>query len=130
MERRNHDYYVRDRIFRWLQLDRNINKDGRGKYALIKIRVLDGFAKDTPEWEAFWLLQKSGVLCLGNESAGDQFFVMKYKDRFTCYALAAYAEAIRDYLRKTGERGSLAEFQQQIMEESALASMEGKLIPD
>jgi hypothetical protein len=118
-----------------MKLDRNINKDGRGKYALVNIRELDGFAEDSVVRNCFDVLRNSGVITLGNESPGDQFFVMKYKDVFTAPALAAYARAIRDYLREHDglnnvARGSLQEFMLEIMEEAKRASITGTKIPD
>jgi hypothetical protein len=53
-----------------VKLDRNINPDGRGKYALINLRT--------------------NTVCWGGN---DQFFVIKYKDAFASQALYAYAEA-------------------------------------
>lgn len=118
-----------------MKLDRNINKDGRGKYALVNIRELDGFAADSKVREAFEILRKHGVVTLGNESPGDQFFVMKYKDVFTAPALFAYARAIRDHLLENDglnnvARGSLQEFLMEIMEEAKRASLLGTKIPD
>lgn len=53
-----------------MKLDRNVNPDGRGKYALINLR--------------------NNTVCWGGD---DQFFVIKYKDAFAAPALYAYAEA-------------------------------------
>ena len=58
-----------------MKLDRNTNKDGRGKYALINLRT------NQVQW--------------GNEGPGEQFFVMKYKDKFTGRALLAYSEEVK-----------------------------------
>jgi ribulose-5-phosphate 4-epimerase/fuculose-1-phosphate aldolase len=118
-----------------MKLDRNINKDGRGKYALVNIRELDGFAEDSAVRNAFEILRKHGVVTLGNENPGQQFFVMKYKDRFTAPALFAYARAIRDYVRENDglnnvARGSLLEFRSEIEEEAKRASILGTEIPD
>lgn len=115
-----------------MKLDRNKNQDGRGKYALVNIRELDGFAEDSKVRNAFEILRKSGVVTLGNETGGDQFFVMKYKDVFTSPALFAYARAIRDYLRENDGQAnpSLLEFQREIEEEAKRASLLGTKIPD
>lgn len=118
-----------------MKLDRNINKDGRGKYALVNQRELAGFAEDSNVRIAFEILKKHRVVTLGNENPGEQFFVMKYKDIFTAPALAAYARAIRDYLREHDDlnnvaRGSLQEFMLEIMEEAKRASIAGAKIPD
>lgn len=115
-----------------MKLDRNINKDGRGKYALVNIRELDGFAEDSKVRIAFEILKKHRIVTIGNESPGDQFFVMKYKDMFTAPALFAYARAIRDYLRENDGQAnpSLLEFQREIEEEAKRASLLGTKIPD
>ncbi len=55
-----------------MKLDRNINPDGRGKYALINLR--------------------NNTVCWGGD---DQFFVIKYKDMFASAALHAYAIAAK-----------------------------------
>lgn len=54
-----------------MKLDRNVNPDGKGKYALINLR--------------------NNTVCWGGD---DQFFVIKYKDAFASQALYAYAEAV------------------------------------
>lgn len=59
-----------------MKLDRNINDDGRGKYALINLRT------NKVEW--------------GNEP-GNDFFVIKLKDRHAADALRAYADSIRPF---------------------------------
>ncbi len=55
-----------------MKLDRNINPDGRGKYALIKLRELYIDHGDTPDTE---------------------FFVIRLKDKYAEAALRAYADA-------------------------------------
>jgi hypothetical protein len=55
-----------------MKLDRHINPDGRGKYALINYRTLRVELGDTPETE---------------------FFVIKLKDKYAMAALYAYAHA-------------------------------------
>lgn len=57
-----------------MKLDRNINKDGHGKYALINLRT------NMVEW--------------GGPGGG--FFVIKLHDKFAPAALRAYAEAVRE----------------------------------
>lgn len=72
-----------------MRLDRNINPDGRGKYALINLRT------NKVEW--------------GGPTAEEQFFVLKLKDEFAAPALRAYAEAVRT---KAAEIEGSAEFGQ------------------
>lgn len=97
-----------------MKLDRNINPDGKGKYALINLR------KNTVEW-----------------GEPDQFFVIKYKDEFAAAALEAYAEAVRskaNMLKATGKRfeaDSLYEYADEIQREAIAArDWPGKKIPD
>ena len=83
-----------------MKLDRNINPDGSGKYALINLRT------QKIEW--------------GNTPA-TEFFVIKIKDRFAEQAFHGYIKAIRDYIRKNPdnlsdkELNSLEEYKVEIM---------------
>jgi hypothetical protein len=56
-----------------MKLDRNVNKDGKGKYALINLRT------NKVEW--------------GFQGHPDEFFVIKLKDMNAGAALIAYAES-------------------------------------
>ena len=56
-----------------MRLDRNVNQDGKGKYALLNLR------KNTVEW--------------GRRGEEDEFFVIKLKDKYAAEALRAYAAA-------------------------------------
>ena len=56
-----------------MKLDRNINQDGKGKYALLNLRT------NKIEW--------------GNLYDEDEFFVIKLKDKYARAALTAYANA-------------------------------------
>ncbi len=69
-----------------MKLDRNVNADGRGKYALINWR------RSTIEF--------------GNTDE-DEFFVIKLKDRFAAPALKAYAESVEQYGNEIGGHGGL-----------------------
>jgi hypothetical protein len=59
-----------------MKMDRNINPDGRGKYAVLNLRT------NRIEWG-----------CVGDE---DEFFLIKLKDRNAKAALLAYADAIAE----------------------------------
>ena len=59
-----------------MKLDRNINSDGKGKYALINLRT------NKVEW---------GVV-----DSEEEFFVLKLKDRHSMVALIAYANSVRE----------------------------------
>lgn len=78
-----------------MKLDRNINPDGRGKYALVNLRALhgEGVPQEYREW--FNNLVAVGLVTLGNETPESQFFVIKHKDAFAPNALRAYEAAAR-----------------------------------
>lgn len=73
-----------------MRLDRNINADGRGKYALVLMRKLVGdIPPDTAA--ALDLLQERGLLDFGEAYTEREFFVIRLKDRYAAEALEAYA---------------------------------------
>lgn len=138
-----------------MTLDRNTNVGGRGKYALVHMRklipALDLVAKiearkcitekwsmdDVRDAEAFERLVESGIITLGNESPGDQFFVMKYKDCFTASGLHAYAIAVKGRataLRKHNSNNPMSEeldeYAEQMFLEAKQAERVGVRIPD
>jgi hypothetical protein len=113
-----------------MKLDRNINKDGTGKYALVNIRRLN-ISSNGDHHNAFKELLEAGIISLGNESPGDQFFVMKYKDRFTAPALRAYADAVaKEIEKRPGIAESLAEYFLEMDHEAREAANQGVRIPD
>lgn len=122
-----------------MKLDRNINPDRLGKYALIQMRELGPV-------EAKRLHERAGneekMLCLpasafrtGTESPGDMFFVLKYKDKFASAALTAYAEAVLDEvdaLHRSGNHKAadeLMEYAVDIQGEATLAETFGIQLP-
>lgn len=135
-----------------MKLDRNLNPDGRGKYALVKMRTLTAIEEagnkpapnETAEYQrkqavvsAFNTLVREGVITLGNETPGDQFFVMKYKDKFTAPALQAYADAVydeameQDRIQAHGPKSrELLEYHAEMESEAVRAEVVGKRIPD
>lgn len=91
-----------------MKLDRNINPCGRGKYALINLRT------NQVQWGG---------------SEGLQFFVMKYKDKFTGPALHAYADAVREEAERT-KSDSLLEYAIEMKQQAEMACRQGCRIPD
>jgi hypothetical protein len=77
----------------------------------------------------FQELVDAGIITLGNESPGDQFFVMKYKDKFTHEALSAYAKAVCMEAAKD-MNPDLFEYAEQMVHESFVAKNLGNRIPD
>lgn len=85
-----------------MKLDRNVNPDKTGKYALVKLRMLTNRDRDTTdnEYEAIQkainTLDAFGAICWGN-SPDTEFFVTRLRDKYAAPALAAYAlAAFRD----------------------------------
>lgn len=84
-----------------MKLDRNINADGRGKYALLKLRNLDAvtapggsrFSQREEIESAINLLENIGVLDWGN-TVDSEFFVIRLKDRHASAALANYGASV------------------------------------
>ncbi len=78
-----------------MKMDRDINPDGMGKYALIKwrqFRELEG-ARLMAAKEALETLQRLGVLDEGIKGTEAEFFVMRLKDVYSTAALEAYANS-------------------------------------
>jgi hypothetical protein len=118
-----------------MKLDRNINKDGGGKYALLKLRSVN-LSSDGDVHVAIELLASRGMIHWGNEGPGEQFFVMKYKDRFTHSALRSYANQVEAYamqlLNTPGSdalRNSLMEYAAEMHREATAADNHGNQIP-
>lgn len=127
-----------------MKLDRNTNRSGHGKYALVNMRKLipiidqsDGsrLIVHSDCVKAFYLLLENGFITLGNESPGDQFFVMKYKDQFTHHGLRGYADAVSAEAMtkanlKSGDPCGLNQYSAEIYREASAALKIGNRIPD
>lgn len=124
-----------------MKLDRNTNPDGRGKYALIQMRELKPEQASAlcdvptlPLGEYCTVKIPTKAIRTGAESPGDQFFVIKYKDRFAAAALNAYARAVMEaaIMLEAGnpERESLIEYATEMAHEALLAEKAGCKIPD
>jgi hypothetical protein len=101
-----------------MKLDRNINDNKLGKYALLKLRKLDEFRNGTFQElapkiaEAIRTLDKAGILDWGQAGTEAEFFVMRLKDKHARLALHAYAESANaddpEYAGEIGEMASRA----------------------
>lgn len=116
-----------------MNLDRNTNRGGRGKYALALMRKIVPIYEKKERGEildddaasilnCFEYLVKHGVVQLGNEDPGQQFFVMKYRDCFTPAALLAYGQAVLQEAEIVKDRSpqqfnELSEYGQVILDE-------------
>lgn len=88
-----------------MKLDRNINENKRGKYALIKLRRLaevdawdggDGEVADRQAViDAIALLERADILDWGVAGTESEFMVIRLKDRYAHNALVAYASTAR-----------------------------------
>lgn len=77
-----------------MKLDRNTNKYGRGKYALIKLRTPGVFRRATnPNFTEV----EDAAIDFGTTPDTD-FFVMRFKDKFAGPALRGYASAITAFI--------------------------------
>jgi len=76
-----------------MKLDRNINKDGKGKYALVRLR---GIEKFSPAYELLKKLHELGHVDWGEVGQPDEFFVIKLRDKYSDAALRAYSEAVME----------------------------------
>lgn len=85
-----------------MRLDRNVNPDGRGKYALIKLRMLSDFADPADPFQkiapnisdALNTLVAAGLIDFGDRP-DNEFFVIRLKDKYAKPALEAYASGAR-----------------------------------
>lgn len=81
-----------------MKLDRNINQDGRGKYAILQLRKLatyepaETFGKSAV-LDAVALLDKEGLIDWGQTGTDREFFLIRLKDKYAQPALDAYATA-------------------------------------
>ncbi len=77
-----------------MKLDRNINKDGKGKYALILLRDVENWK--TPEELADAIKTNPKIVDYGFRHHESEFFVIRLKDKHAEAALMAYANSIAD----------------------------------
>ena len=77
-----------------MKLDRNINTDGRGKYAVVNLRKLATFEaqKNYSHTSSVEALHMAGIVDYGDDPTSD-FFLIRLKDAYAAPALAAYAMA-------------------------------------
>ena|SRR3990167_11443123 len=100
-----------------MKLDRNINADGLGKYAILNLRRLGSFIDTAdpfadvaePIATALKTLEKAGILDWGRQGSESEFFLIKLKDKYAQAGLAAYArEAVVDDPEYGGEIWEMA----------------------
>lgn len=74
-----------------MKLDRN-NNDGRGKYAVVKMRDVRSRGGSQVA-SALDALARGGFVTYGESGEKDEFFVLLLRDKYAQAALAAYAMA-------------------------------------
>jgi hypothetical protein len=77
-----------------MKLDRNLNPSGKGKYALINLRKLQGDPR-TSQGIAAAIVESPESVEFGIVGAPDEFWLIKLKDKYAAAALQAYADAAR-----------------------------------
>lgn len=75
-----------------MKLDRNLNPSGKGKYALINLRKIDGDPR-TPQDMAAAIVKQPDAVQFGIVGEPDEFWLIKLKDKYAATALLAYADA-------------------------------------
>lgn len=87
-----------------MKMDRNLNADGLGKYAVINLRRLNAtngnigaFERWSPEVaQALKTLEDVGALEWGTVGTRDEFFLIKLKDKHAQAALLGYAASAEE----------------------------------
>jgi len=77
-----------------MKLDRNRRDDGHGKYAVVRMRRLDGAPAEIKA--ALALLLTGGFVTMDAPGGEDEFFVVMLKDAYAQAGLTAYAQAALD----------------------------------
>lgn len=76
-----------------MDLDRNINPSGKGKYALINMRKIQGDPR-TAEDLAAAILANPEAVEFGEAGGPDEFWLIKLRDKYSKASLEAYAAAV------------------------------------
>lgn len=109
-----------------MKLDRNINGDGKGKYALVRLRDIE------PDSEALGLLRRLeelGHLDWGIVGQPDEFFVVKLRDKFAPGALRGYSDAVMDESSKQPDPIKAQGLAQWAIQVQGMQSRAGDLSP-
>lgn len=109
-----------------MRLDRSINGDGKGKYALVRLREIEAGS------EAAVLLQRLhvlGHLDWGRVSDPDEFFVIKLRDKFAPGGIKGYADAVIEASRKEIDPGKGRDLAQWAIQVIGMSQRAGDLSP-
>lgn len=89
-----------------MKMDRNINANGRGKYALILMRRYPTKPENVQDvHHALKILRENGMLDYGEAGSPSEFFLIRLKDRFAGDALRAYANAAKKFADERSRAG-------------------------
>jgi hypothetical protein len=110
-----------------MKMDRNINADGRGKYALILMRNLPSAADAQKHVDgALDILKFYGMLDYGEAGSPSEFFLIRLKDRFAGDALRAYADAAKEFATAKLRAGDEAEHTSMLAWATAVLRLAGR----
>ena len=84
-----------------MKLDRDINKDGKGKYALVRLRNIQ---KGDEAYSLLQRLHELGHLDWGKVGEPDEFFVIKLRDKYSQKAIIGYSDAVMEDSRNQDEQ--------------------------
>ncbi len=107
-----------------MKLDRNVNANAKGKYALVRLRNIE------PESEAFGLLKRLeelGHLDWGIVGQPDEFFVIKLRDKYSAKAIAAYSDAVMADANRPSDPGRFYELSQYAIQVQSMMGRAGIL---
>lgn len=78
-----------------MEMDRNSNSDGKGKYALVQMRKVPRHVTwQSPDSIASAIIKDNTILDYGLAGSDSEFFVIRLKDKHAAKALLAYAKSI------------------------------------
>lgn len=109
-----------------MKLDRNLNGDGKGKYALVRLRNIEAGS------EAHRLLQRLdelGHLDWGVVGQPDEFFVVKLRDKFAPGAIKGYSDAVMEAHRQEPDSAKARDLAQWAIQVVGMAQRAGDLSP-
>lgn len=109
-----------------MKLDRNLNANGKGKYALVRLRPIE---KGGEAWKLLGRLDELGVLDWGSVGAPDEFFVLKLCDKYSGFAITAYCDAVMDDSRHERDEARAMDLAQYAIQVQSLSYRAGILNP-
>lgn len=109
-----------------MKLDRNVNGDGKGKYALVRLR---GIEADSEAHRLLQRLYELGHLDWGCVGDRDEFFVVKLRDRFAAGAIGGYGSEVMKASRREDDRDRARALAQWAVEVASMLPRSGELSP-